>query len=72
MNNQDWLPKNHEALYNQATQTMDYLTASGNLVRMGFGADTPQGEWLVNTFDVAYTAFITPIRHGQTQHNGQR
>jgi hypothetical protein len=59
MNNQDWLPQNHEALYNQATQTMDYLTASGNLVRMGFGADTPQGEWLVNTFDVTYTAFIT-------------
>lgn len=59
MNNQDWLPKNHEALYNQAKQTMDYLTASGNPVRMGFGADSPQGEWLTDTFDVAYTTFIT-------------
>ncbi|MDR2622439.1 MAG: hypothetical protein LBC48_07665 [Dysgonamonadaceae bacterium] len=56
----DWLPKNHEALYNQSTQTMDYLTASANLTRMGFGADTPQGEWLVNTFDVAYTAWANP------------
>lgn len=56
--NHDWLPSNHEALYNQANQTMDYLTAAANLVRMGFGAGTPQGEWLTDAFDVKFTAFI--------------
>ncbi|MDR2843683.1 MAG: hypothetical protein LBV57_03455 [Candidatus Symbiothrix sp.] len=56
---QDWLPANHEALYDKANQTVSYLETSGVRVRLGFGDDTPQGEWFVNVFDVAYSAFIT-------------
>lgn len=58
MNRQDWLPRNHEALYSQAKQTVDYLTAIENITRLGFGTGTPQGDWLTGTFIVAYTAFI--------------
>jgi hypothetical protein len=33
--NHDWLPQNHEALYDKANQTMNYLNSSGARVRLG-------------------------------------
>jgi hypothetical protein len=43
---QDWLPFNHEALYDQATQTFNYLTARANRERMGFATGTAQNEFI--------------------------
>jgi hypothetical protein len=64
---QDWLPQNHEALYNQATQTLSYLTQTANRTRMGFAADTPQGQWLttgllpkMGDFSTAYNNWKNP------------
>ena len=51
----DWLPKNHETLYDQATLTNAYLT-SQNISRMGLaGFQT----WISGTFQTAYTTFKT-------------
>jgi hypothetical protein len=55
----DWLPVNHEALYNQGTQTWTYLNTPANRARMGFSADTPQGVWIDGTFHPKHTAFAT-------------
>ena len=53
--NNDWLPSNHEELYNQATQTITYLTST-NITRMGLsGFQT----WISNTLQPAYTTFKT-------------
>ncbi|MDR2692266.1 MAG: hypothetical protein LBB73_08265 [Dysgonamonadaceae bacterium] len=54
----DWLPKNHEALYNRIKQTLAYLAAPGNFVRMGFALDSPQRTWLDDVFDPACTTFM--------------
>jgi hypothetical protein len=56
---QDWLPQNHEALYDKAQQTMTYLTTGTNRVRMGFAPNSPQGEWLDNVFAVKYNGFLS-------------
>ncbi|MDR2690825.1 MAG: hypothetical protein LBB73_00750 [Dysgonamonadaceae bacterium] len=58
----DWMQRNHTALYNQATQTMDYMTAPGNFVRMGFAVDSPQREWFDDVFDPACTAFFSAYK----------
>jgi hypothetical protein len=53
----DWLRHNHEALHYQAFKTREYLSDPANRARMGFGADTPQGQWFDTTFAAAFTAF---------------
>jgi hypothetical protein len=58
----DWLPGNHEALYDKANQTMNYLAESSVRAQFGFADDTPLGEWFVDSFDVAYTVFITAYK----------
>jgi hypothetical protein len=57
----DWLPQNHEALYNQALQTYNYLTVNhgANRERMGFATGTAQGDWLDNDFIPLFEAFET-------------
>ncbi|MDR0667943.1 MAG: hypothetical protein LBF90_04925 [Prevotellaceae bacterium] len=55
----DWLPQNHQALFDKATHTLKYLLHPDNRDRMGFGADTPQGNWLTETFIPAFEAFRT-------------
>jgi hypothetical protein len=44
----DWLPFNHEALYDQATQTFNYLTGGRgeNRTRMRFATGTAQNEFI--------------------------
>ncbi|MDR1382559.1 MAG: hypothetical protein LBJ67_01735 [Planctomycetaceae bacterium] len=42
----DWLPQNHEALYQQAMITFAYITETPNRNRMGFATNTPQGTFL--------------------------
>ncbi|MDR1600815.1 MAG: hypothetical protein LBS42_00085 [Tannerella sp.] len=54
MNNDDWLPKSHEGRYDQAMQTMTYLSAQDNLTRMGL---TGFQTWIVGTLQPAYGAF---------------
>jgi hypothetical protein len=64
MGNKDWVPQNHEARYDQATQTMSYLLISGNIARMGLsGVQT----WIsgilqpaFNTFKAAFDAWKDP------------
>lgn len=55
----DWLPQNHQALFDMARQTLNYLLLPDNRDRMGFGAGTPQGIWLTETFIPAYETFRT-------------
>jgi hypothetical protein len=63
--NNDWLPSNHEALYNMAKQAKTYITTTANRTRMGFATNTPQGQWLDTTFTPLYTAFITAFEAWQ-------
>jgi hypothetical protein len=52
---QDWLPQNHEALYNQGTQTTAYVGVEANQTRMGIvGASL---TWLNGTYKPAWSAF---------------
>ncbi|MDR3184369.1 MAG: hypothetical protein LBT49_03085 [Prevotellaceae bacterium] len=55
----DWLPSNHEALFDQGSQTWDYLIDPANRDRMGFAITTPQGAWIDGVFHPKYFAFIT-------------
>jgi hypothetical protein len=54
----DWLPSNHEALYDLATITVKYMLTSGNRDRMGLAITTPQGEW----FDTEFAQKLTDFR----------
>jgi hypothetical protein len=54
---QDWLPRSPEALFNQASQTVNYLSIVANRVRMGLGDGTPQGEWFDADFTPKFDAF---------------
>jgi hypothetical protein len=54
----DWQSANHEGLFNQGMQTWNYLSGSVTRDRMGFGAGTPQGEWLNGVFWTTFNAFI--------------
>ena len=51
--NQDWLPRNHEKLYDQATQTNAYLTTS-NISRMGLSGFQ---SWITSTYQPSYAIF---------------
>jgi hypothetical protein len=53
----DWLPSNHEALYDKAKQAAAYLSESTNRTRMGFEAGTSMGNWFDTVFIPAYTSF---------------
>jgi hypothetical protein len=55
----DWLPQNHEELYDQANHTTAYLGVTANRTRMGFAATTPQGVWLDTDYTPKYTVFKT-------------
>jgi hypothetical protein len=50
---------NHEALYDQANQTVEYITVVDNRNRMGFSDDTPLGIWLDGVFLPKHTDFNT-------------
>ena len=41
----DWLPANHEALHDKVQQTCNYFLDPMNRDRMGFGSNTPYGQW---------------------------
>ncbi|MDR3133701.1 MAG: hypothetical protein LBU42_06720 [Prevotellaceae bacterium] len=60
--NPDWIPQNHEALYEQATITQNYLSNEEERARMGFGADTLQAQWLDKEFTPKFTALATAYR----------
>jgi hypothetical protein len=55
----DWLPKNHEALYDKGQQTWEYLTLSPNRERMGFDTTSPQGVWLDSDYVPKFQAFVS-------------
>ncbi|MDR2065314.1 MAG: hypothetical protein LBP85_06375 [Prevotellaceae bacterium] len=61
----DWLPKNHEALYNQATQTKNYLTNTAVRVRIGISATTPIGKWYDEEFVPKYNDFAAAFANWQ-------
>jgi hypothetical protein len=50
---EDWLPHNHEALFDKATETVNYMTDS-NRARMGLGSGMPGGLWYDGTFVPAF------------------
>ncbi|MDR0604064.1 MAG: hypothetical protein LBG80_07160 [Bacteroidales bacterium] len=56
MRNIDWLPKNHEDLYDHLSQTWSYLKKSKNRSRMGL--DGKIGKWLDTEFEIARKAFV--------------
>jgi hypothetical protein len=53
----DWLKQNHTALYNQGSETKNYLDDANNRTRMGFLSGSPQGIWLEEVFSRDYAAF---------------
>jgi hypothetical protein len=53
----DWLPKNHEALYDQAAATLEYISIPENQHRMGLDHGTPQGQWFEDEFRTSFTDF---------------
>jgi hypothetical protein len=64
----DWLPKNHEALYNKSNQTTEYLTADGNAARMGLDGTKP-AAWLATefypkqkVFKLAFEDWVNPAK----------
>jgi hypothetical protein len=56
MKNIDWLPKNHEDLYDHLSQTWSYLAKHNNRSRMGL--DGKIGIWLDTEFEAARKAFV--------------
>ena len=61
----DWLPRNHETLYEKAGQTNSYLTVSTNRNRMGLASGTTQGIWYDNTYLPKYNNFKTTFTNWQ-------
>ncbi|MDR0756652.1 MAG: hypothetical protein LBF85_02265 [Tannerella sp.] len=55
-NKQDWLPKNHEKLYDQSGQTILYLSVQANATRMSLDGFA---TWLKATLQPAYDTFTT-------------
>jgi hypothetical protein len=71
---QDWLPKNHEALNNQANLTFNYLLDPLNRDRMGFAYGMPQGQWLDTdavpkwqAFNAAFNDWLDPSERTQNK-----
>ena len=62
MSTPDWLQRNHTALKEQATRTVNYFMLPGNFVRLGFASDSPQMEWFSTVFDPAYTKFLVAYK----------
>jgi hypothetical protein len=50
----DWIPKSHEARYDQIVQTMTYLSVPANVTRMGL---TGFQTWLTETLEPAFETF---------------
>jgi hypothetical protein len=50
----NWLPRNHEALYNQANETVNYLTTE---VKTRIGITGVALEWYTTEFTPKHTAF---------------
>ena len=61
----DWLPSNHDTLFYKSKQTTSYITDGTNRTRMGFAAETPQGEWLDLTYMPRFLTFITSVEDWQ-------
>jgi hypothetical protein len=59
MTPQRWMKKNHAELYAQLEQVTGYLNSAMGTIRtrMGFGSDTPQGEWYDTDFTTTYTTY---------------
>ncbi|MDR2385869.1 MAG: hypothetical protein LBD80_09480 [Tannerella sp.] len=53
--NKDWIPKNHEQLYDQATQSITYLTTP-NITRMGLKGFQ---SWITETLQPTYATLKT-------------
>jgi hypothetical protein len=62
MSREDWLPQNHEALFEQALRTWNYVCVQPGRERMGFGYDTPQGKWVDETFYPKFNAFNVALQ----------
>jgi hypothetical protein len=63
----DWLPQNHEALYDQSNLTFNYLMEPDNRDRFGFTPSSPQGQWFDKSavpgwtrFSSAFTDWLDP------------
>ncbi|MDR2440746.1 MAG: hypothetical protein LBE12_15395 [Planctomycetaceae bacterium] len=56
-NTHDWLPSNHEALYDQAMVTWMYLQAAETRTRMGLASSTAQGQWFDTEFAQGFYNF---------------
>ncbi|MDR2406587.1 MAG: hypothetical protein LBE13_00515 [Bacteroidales bacterium] len=56
MRNIDWLPRNHEDLYDHLSQTWSYLKKHKNRSRMGL--DGKIGVWLDTEFEAARKVFV--------------
>jgi len=63
MARKDWLPNNHESLYNMVKTASDYISANSNRARMGFAPNTPQGQWFNTTFIPACNAFTAAFEN---------
>jgi hypothetical protein len=59
----DWLPRNHEALFHQGTQTITYLNAPANRDRTGFNPGTMQGKWIAAEYQTKFNAFTTALNN---------
>jgi hypothetical protein len=55
--NKDWLPFNHNLLWEQASTTKNYLFKEAVRKRLGFAPGTPQGDWLDRVFAPAFEHF---------------
>jgi hypothetical protein len=55
------MKRNHAELYNQLEQVTNYLNSAMGTIRtrMGFGSDTPQGEWYDTDFSPTYTTYCS-------------
>ncbi|MDR0422260.1 MAG: hypothetical protein LBH72_04530 [Proteiniphilum sp.] len=70
----DWLSKSHEGLYTQTGLTFGYLLLTDNRERMGFGATSPEGQWLDGevvpkwvSFKGAYDAWLDPAERSASK-----
>jgi hypothetical protein len=59
----DWLPQNHEDLYDQAKRTTTYVTAK--LPEFGMLPTSPQGMWFTDVYTPKYQKFIMAFERWQ-------
>ena len=53
-----WMKRNHTALYEQVTRTVNYLSLPGNRDRMGLSAATPQGQYYDAGFMPVFETYL--------------